>query len=40
LRLSQNAGKTPDFLRLRLLLAVFSGWVNRDQAQAVDYLVE
>ena len=31
---------TPDFLRLRLLLATFAGWVTRDQAQVIAYLVE
>ena len=30
----------PDSLTLQLLLATFAGWVNRHQAQAVDYLVE
>jgi len=28
------------FLPLQLLLATFAGWVNRHQAQAIDYLVE
>jgi len=31
---------TPDFFPLRLLLATFAGWVNRDQAQVIAYLVE
>ncbi len=31
---------TPDFLRLRLLLATFAGWITRDQAQVIAYLVE
>ncbi len=31
---------TPDFLRLRLLLATFAGWVTRDHAQVIAYLVE
>ncbi len=31
---------TPDFLPLRLLLATFAGWVTRDQAQVIAYLVE
>ena len=30
----------PHFFQLQLLLATFSGWVNRDQAQIVAYLVE
>ena len=30
----------PDVLRLQILLATFAGWVNRNQAQAIDYLVE
>ena len=30
----------PDQLRLQLLLATFAGWVNRHQAQAIDYLIE
>jgi hypothetical protein len=30
----------PDSPTLQLLLATFAGWVNRDQAQAIDYLVE
>ena len=30
----------PDFLPLQLLLATFAGWVNREQAQVVAYLVE
>ena len=30
----------PDFLPLQLLLATFAGWVNREQAHAVAYLVE
>jgi hypothetical protein len=29
-----------DFFPLRLLLATFAGWVNREQAQVVAYLVE
>ncbi len=29
-----------DFFPLRLLLATFAGWVNRDQARVVAYLVE
>ena len=40
LRVHQNTGMTPDFLRLRLLLATFAGWVTRDQAQVIAYLVE
>ena len=31
---------TLDFFRLRLLLATFTGWVSRDQAQVIAYLVE
>ncbi len=30
----------PDFLPLQLLLVSFAGWVNRQQAQVIDYLVE
>jgi len=30
----------PDFLPLQLLLVTFSGWVNRQQAEVIDYLVE
>ena len=30
----------PDFFPLQLLLATYAGWVNRQQAQAIDYLVE
>jgi len=30
----------PDFFPLPLLLATYAGWVNRQQAQAIDYLVE
>ncbi len=40
LRVHQNTDMTPDFLRLRLLLATFAGWVTRDQAQVIAYLVE
>ena len=29
-----------DFLPLQLLLSTFAGWVNRNQAQVIDYLVE
>jgi hypothetical protein len=29
-----------DNLPLRLLLATFGGWVNRHQAQAIEYLTE
>ena len=29
-----------DIFRLQLLLATFAGWVNRHQAQAIEYLVE
>ena len=29
-----------DLVPLQLLLATFAGWVNREQAQAVAYLVE
>ena len=31
---------TPDLVRLQLLLCVFAGWVNRQQAQVIDYLIE
>jgi hypothetical protein len=31
---------TSDLFRLRLLLATFAGWVHRDQAQVIAYLVE
>ena len=30
----------PDTFRLQLLLATFGAWVNREQAQAIDYLRE
>ena len=30
----------PDFLPLQLFLATFAGWVNREQAQVIAYLVE
>ena len=30
----------PNALPLQVLLATFAGWVNRHQAQAIDYLVE
>ena len=30
----------PDFFPVQLLLATYAGWVNRHQAQAIDYLVE
>ena len=30
----------PDSFPLQLLLATFAGWVNREQAHAVAYLVE
>ena len=30
----------PDPFPLHLLLATFAGWINRDQAQVVAYLVE
>ena len=30
----------PDLIHLQLLLATFSGWVTRNQAQVIDYLVE
>jgi hypothetical protein len=29
-----------DIFRLQLLLATFAGWVNRHQAQVIEYLVE
>jgi hypothetical protein len=29
-----------DFFPLQLLLATFAGWVNREQAEVVAYLVE
>ncbi len=31
---------TPETMPLKLLLCVFSGWVNRQQGQVIDYLVE
>ena len=31
---------TLDLFRLQLLLTTFAGWVNRHQAQVIDYLVE
>ena len=30
----------PDTFHLQLVLATFAGWVNRDQAQVIDYLRE
>ena len=30
----------PNFLPLQLFLATFAGWVNREQAQVITYLVE
>ncbi len=30
----------PDSIYLKLLLATFSGWVNRQQTEAIDYLRE
>ena len=30
----------PDSMPLKVLLCVFSGWVNRQQDQIIDYLVE
>ncbi len=39
LRPRQNACMMPDFLRLRLILATFAGWVTRDQAQVIAALV-
>ena len=30
----------PDLFHLQLLLATFAGWVNRHQAQVIEYLVE
>ncbi len=30
----------PHFFPLQLLLATFAGWVNRNQAQVIAYLVE
>ncbi len=30
----------PDSFTLQLLLATFAGWVNRHQAQVVEYIVE
>ncbi len=30
----------PDIFRLQLLLATFAGWVNRHQAQVIEYLIE
>ncbi len=29
-----------DFFPLQLLLATFAGWINREQAQVLAYLVE
>jgi hypothetical protein len=29
-----------DTFRLQLLLATFAGWVNRQQAQAIEFLIE
>lgn len=35
-----NQRMKPDAFHLQLLLATFSGWVNREQAQVIDYLRE
>ena len=35
-----NLGAMPDFFPLQLLVATFAGWVTRDQAQVIAYLVE
>ena len=31
---------SPDSMPLKLLLCVFSAWVNRQQGQIIEYLVE
>ncbi len=35
-----NGRMTPDSFCFQLLLATFAGWVNRQQSQVIDYLVE
>ncbi len=40
MRLRHNERMKPDTFPLQILLATFSGWVNRQQAQAIDYLRE
>ncbi len=35
-----NSGMMPETIHLQLLLATFAGWVNREQAQAIEYLRE
>ena len=40
MRLRHNERMKPDTFPLQLLLATFSGWVNRQQAEAIDYLRE
>lgn len=40
MRLLHNERMKPDTFPLRLLLATFSGWVNRQQTEAIDYLRE
>ena len=37
---ADNGRMTSDRVRFQLLLATFAGWVNRQQAQVIDYLVE
>ncbi len=36
----RESSEMPDGTRLRLLFATVGGWVNRQQAQVIDYLVE
>lgn len=37
---ADDRGEMSDAFTLQILLATFAGWVNRHQAQAIDYLVE
>ena len=37
---ADNPGAMPELFPLQFLLATFAGWVNRHQAQVVEYIVE
>ncbi len=37
MRLRHNERMKPDTFPLKLLLATFSGWVNREQTEAIDH---
>ena len=36
----EDLGMMPETIHFQLLLATFAGWVNRQQARAIDYLRE